>query len=68
MDLTDIERTFHPNTKTKQNKTKNTNNNKTFFSAPHGTFSKTDNMMLGHKANLNRYNKIEITAHPIRPP
>ena len=42
MDLTDIYRTFHP-------KTKGYN----FFSAPHGTFSKTDHI-IGHKTGLNR--------------
>jgi hypothetical protein len=31
----------------------------TFFSAAHGTFSKTDNI-LGHKASLSKYKKIEI--------
>jgi hypothetical protein len=35
---------FHPKTK-----------EHTFFSAPHGTFSKSD-----HKTGLNRYKKIEI--------
>jgi hypothetical protein len=30
-----------------------------FFSAAHGTFSKTDHI-LGHKTNLNKYKKIEI--------
>ena len=49
MDLTDIYRTFHPNIK-----------GYTFFSAPHGTFSKTDHI-LGNKTNLNRYKKIGIT-------
>ena len=44
MDLTDIYRTFHPKAK-----------EYTFFSAPHGIFSK-----IGHKTNLNRYKKIEI--------
>ena len=47
-DLTDIYRTFRPSTK-----------EYTFFSAPHGTISKTDHI-LGHKASLNRYKKIEI--------
>ena len=42
MDLTDIYRTFHPKTK-----------EYTFFSAPHGTFSKTDHI-IGHKTGLNR--------------
>ncbi|MGE9640840.1 hypothetical protein ACQP3J_27720, partial [Escherichia coli] len=45
---TDINRTFHPNTK------------EYTFSAPHGTFSKI-NHTLGNKANLNRYKKNEIT-------
>jgi exonuclease III len=49
VNLTNIYRTFHPNTK-----------EYTFFSAPHRTFSKIDHR-LGHKASLNRYKKIEIT-------
>jgi exonuclease III len=32
----------------------------TFFSAAHGTFSKTDHI-LGHKASLSKYKNIEIT-------
>jgi len=48
MDLTGIYRTFYPKTK-----------GYTFFSAPHGTFSKVDNI-IGHKTNLRRYRKIEI--------
>jgi exonuclease III len=48
MDLTDIYRTFHPKTK-----------EYTFFSAPHGTFSKIDHI-IGHKSGLNRYKKTEI--------
>jgi hypothetical protein len=48
MDLTGVYRTFHH--KPKQC---------TFFSAPHGTFSKTDHI-IGHKSDLNRYKKIEI--------
>jgi exonuclease III len=48
MDLTDIYRTFHPKAK-----------EYTFFSAPHGTFSKTDHI-IGHKRGLYRYKKIEI--------
>ncbi|MGO7954721.1 hypothetical protein ACC758_39020, partial [Rhizobium ruizarguesonis] len=48
MDLTDICRTFHPKTK-----------EYTFFSAPHGIFSKTEHI-IGHKTSLNRYKKIEI--------
>jgi len=31
-----------------------------FFSAPHGTFSKTDNIV-SHKTSLNRFKKFEIT-------
>jgi exonuclease III len=46
--LTDIYRTFYPKTK-----------GYTSFSAPHGTFSKTDHIM-GHKTSLNRYRNIEI--------
>ena len=48
MDLSDIYRTFYPITK-----------GYTFFSAPHGTFSKIDHI-IGHKKGLNRYKKIEI--------
>ena len=48
MDLTDIYRTFYPKTKVY-----------TFFSAPHGTFSKFDHI-IGHKTGLNRYKNIEI--------
>jgi hypothetical protein len=33
--------------------------NYTFFSAPHGTFFKIDNI-IGHKISLNRYKKIEV--------
>jgi exonuclease III len=32
----------------------------TFFSADHGTFSRIDHIV-GHKANLSKYKKIEIT-------
>jgi hypothetical protein len=32
----------------------------TFFSAPHGTFSKTD-QILRHKASFSKYKKTEIT-------
>ena len=46
--LTDIYRTFHLKTK-----------EYTFFSAPQGTFFKTDHL-IGHKTGLNRYKKIEI--------
>ena len=48
MDLTDIYTTFHPKAK-----------EYTFFSAPHGTFSKIDHI-IGHKTGFNRYKKIEI--------
>ena len=53
MDLTDIYRTFHPKAK-----------DHTFFSAPHGTFSKTDHI-ISHKTGLNRYNKIEIISRTL---
>jgi hypothetical protein len=43
-----INRTFHPKSK-----------EYTFFSAPHSTFSKIDHI-IGHKADCNRYKKIEI--------
>ena len=48
MVLTDIFRIFHPTAK-----------EYTFFSAPHGTFSKIDHI-IGHKTGLNRYKNIEI--------
>ena len=48
-DLTDIYKTFHPKTK-----------EYTFFSAPHGTFSKIDHI-IRHKMSLNQYKKIEIS-------
>jgi hypothetical protein len=48
MDLTDIYSTFFPKTK-----------GYTFFSAPHGTFSKIDHI-IGHKKGLKRYKNIEI--------
>jgi hypothetical protein len=48
MDLPDVYRIFHP-----------TSAQYTFFSAAHGTFSKTDHT-LGHKASLIKYKKIEI--------
>ena len=50
MDLTDIYRAFHP----KEAKY-------TFFSSVHGTFSKIDHM-IGHKASLNEFKKIEIIS------
>jgi exonuclease III len=48
IDLKDMYRTFHPKWK-----------EYTFFSAPHGTFSKI-NYIIGHKSDFNRYKKIEI--------
>jgi hypothetical protein len=51
MDLLDVYRTFHP-----------TSTLHTFFSAAHGTFSKIDHI-LGHKASLSKYKKIEIIPH-----
>ena len=50
MDLSDIHRAFHP----KETKY-------TFFSNAHGTFSKIDHM-IGHKASLNKFRKIEIIS------
>ena len=48
LDLMDIYRTFHPQTK-----------NFTFFSSAHGTFSRIDHI-LGHKSSLGKFKKIEI--------
>jgi exonuclease III len=48
VDLVDVYRIFHP-----------TSAQYTFFSAAHGTFSKTDHI-LGHKVSLSQYKKIEI--------
>ena len=48
MNLTDIYRILHINTK-----------EYTFFSAPHGSFSKIDHIV-DHKASLKRYKKVEI--------
>ena len=50
MDLTDIYRAFHPKAA-----------KYTFFSNAHGTFSKIDHM-IGHKASLNKFTKIEIIS------
>jgi endonuclease/exonuclease/phosphatase family metal-dependent hydrolase len=47
MDLADVYRIFHPTTQC------------TFFLAAHGTFSKIDHI-LGHKASISKYKKIEI--------
>jgi exonuclease III len=49
MDLIDVYRIFHLTTA-----------QYTFFSAACGTFSKID-LILGHKASLHKYKKIEIT-------
>jgi hypothetical protein len=51
MDLTDVYRKFHPATA-----------QYAFFSAAHRNFSKTDHI-LGHKASLSKYEKIEITSY-----
>jgi exonuclease III len=48
MDSADVYRIFHP-----------PSTQYTFFSAAHGTFSKIDHI-LGHKASLTKYKKIEI--------
>jgi hypothetical protein len=48
MDLVDVYRTSHP-----------TSTQYAFFSAAHRTFSKIDHI-LGHKASLSKYKKIEI--------
>jgi hypothetical protein len=48
MDLADVYRIFYP-----------TSAQCTFFSATHGTFSKIDHI-LGYKASLSKYKKIEI--------
>ena len=50
MDLIDIYRAFHPK-----------GAKYTFFSNAHGTFSKIDHM-IGHKASLNKFKKIEIVS------
>jgi hypothetical protein len=48
MDIADVYRTCHP-----------TSTQYTFFSTAHGTFSKIDHI-LGRKASLGKYKKIEI--------
>jgi exonuclease III len=48
VNLADVYRIFHP-----------TSVQYTFFLAAHGTFSKIDHI-LGHKANLSKYKKIEM--------
>ena len=50
MDLIDIYRTLHPKT-----------TDYTFFSNAHGTFSRVDHM-LGLKASLGKFKKIEIVS------
>ena len=50
LDLIDIFRTLHPK-----------KSEYTSFSSAHGTFSRTDHV-LGHKANLNKFNSIEIIS------
>ena len=52
LDLTDIYRTFYPKAK-----------EYTFFSEPHGTFSKIDHI-IGHKTDLNKYKKTENNPMP----
>jgi exonuclease III len=51
MDLADVYRLFHP-----------TSAQYTFFSAAYGTFCKIDHI-LGHKASLSKYKKIEIIPY-----
>ena len=48
MDLIDIYKTFYPKTK-----------GYTFFSAPHGTFSKIDHI-IGHKTGLHIYKNMKM--------
>ena len=48
VDLTDIYRTFHPQTM-----------NFTFLSSAYGTFSRIDHI-LGHKSSLRKFKKMEI--------
>jgi len=50
MDLTDIFRTFHPETM-----------ECTFFSSAHGTLSRKDHI-LGHKTSLNKLKKIKVVS------
>jgi hypothetical protein len=51
MDLIDIYTTFYPKTKVY-----------TFFSAPHDTFSKTDDI-ISHGTGLNRCKNIEMISY-----
>ena len=48
-DFTDIFRTFHPNAE------------EYIFSSAHGTFFRIDNI-LGHKSNISKFKKIEISS------
>ena len=50
IDLIDIYRTLHPKTA-----------DYTFFSSAHRTFSRID-YIVGHKLNLSKFKKIEITS------
>ena len=50
MDLMDIFRTFHPNAE-----------EYTFFSSAHEIFSKIDHI-LGHKSNLSKFKKTEVSS------
>ena len=50
MDIIQIFRTFRPNA-----------GEYTFFSSAHGTFSRIDHI-LGHKANISKFKKIEIKS------
>jgi endonuclease/exonuclease/phosphatase family metal-dependent hydrolase len=49
MHRTDVYRNFHPTT-----------TQHSFFTAVHETFSKIDHL-IGHRASLSKYKKIEIT-------
>jgi hypothetical protein len=49
IDLTDIDKTFYPKTK-----------GYTFFSAPHGTFTKIDHI-IGHKTSLSRFKLLTLS-------
>ena len=51
MDLIDIFRTFHSNAE-----------EYTFFSCAHGRISMIDHIV-GHKSNLSKFKKIEITSN-----
>ena len=50
MGIIDIYKVFHPKT-----------GQYTFFSSAHGTFSRIDHV-LGHKANLDKFKKVEIMS------